>query len=68
MIVLDANILGRSSAPQWWTARCEGARITDAQLAALTVEYGGELQTTDRDFARFPGLLWVNPLHTPAAR
>jgi hypothetical protein len=35
---------------------------TDAQLAALTIEYGGILCTTDRDFARFPGLSWVNPL------
>ena len=35
---------------------------TDAQLAALTIEYGGRPYTTDRDFARFPGLRWVNPL------
>lgn len=39
-----------------------GALVTDAQLAALTVEYGGVLHTTDRDFARFPGLRWTNPL------
>lgn len=39
-----------------------GALITDAQLAALTTEYGGVLHTTDRDFARFPGLKWINPL------
>jgi hypothetical protein len=39
-----------------------GPRATDAQLAALTIEYGGVLHTTDRDFARFPGLRWVNPL------
>jgi toxin-antitoxin system PIN domain toxin len=39
-----------------------GKLTTDAQLAALTVEYGGVLHTTDRDFARFPGLRWVNPL------
>jgi uncharacterized protein len=39
-----------------------GPLITDAQLAALTVEYGGILHTTDRDFARFPGLRWENPL------
>jgi predicted nucleic acid-binding protein len=36
--------------------------ISDAQLAALTIEYGGVLHTTDRDFARFPGLRWKNPL------
>lgn len=45
-----------------------GPLITDAQLAALTVEYGGVLHTTDRDFARFPGLRWVNPLQTTARR
>lgn len=39
-----------------------GNLITDAQLAAATMECGGVLQTTDRDFARFPGLRWVNPL------
>jgi len=39
-----------------------GPLTTDAQLAALTVEYGGILHTTDRDFARFPGLRWENPL------
>jgi uncharacterized protein len=39
-----------------------GPLVTDAQLAALTVEYGGVLHTTDRDFARFPGLRWKNPI------
>ena len=39
-----------------------GPLISDAQLAALTMEYGGVLHTTDRDFARFPGLRWTNPL------
>lgn len=39
-----------------------GPLASDAQLAALTIEYGGVLHTTDRDFARFPGLRWINPL------
>lgn len=39
-----------------------GPLTTDAQLAALTIEHGGTLYTTDRDFARFPGLRWTNPL------
>jgi hypothetical protein len=39
-----------------------GPLISDAHLAALTIEYGGVLHTTDRDFARFPGLRWTNPL------
>ena len=42
--------------------QASGALISDAQLAALTVEYGGVLHTTDRDFSRFPGLRWTNPL------
>ncbi len=39
-----------------------GPLVTDVQLAALTMEFGGTLYTTDRDFSRFPGLRWVNPL------
>jgi uncharacterized protein len=39
-----------------------GPLVTDAGIAALTIEYGGVLHTTDRDFARFPGLRWRNPL------
>ena len=39
-----------------------GPDTTDAELAALATEKGGVLHTTDRDFARFPGLRWVNPL------
>jgi toxin-antitoxin system PIN domain toxin len=36
--------------------------VSDAHLAALAVEHGATLCTTDRDFARFPGLRWRNPL------
>jgi toxin-antitoxin system PIN domain toxin len=39
-----------------------GRLVTDAHIAATTIEYGGELQTNDRDFTRFPGLRWKNPL------
>jgi uncharacterized protein len=39
-----------------------GSLVTDAQLAALTSENGGVLCTTDRDFGRFPGLKWTNPI------
>jgi toxin-antitoxin system PIN domain toxin len=42
--------------------QARGPLVTDAQLAALTVEHGGVLYSTDRDFARFPGLRWRNPL------
>jgi predicted nucleic acid-binding protein len=42
--------------------QASGALVSDAHLAALTLEYGGVLQTTDRDFARFPSLRSANPL------
>lgn len=43
-------------------SQVSGPDVSDAQLAALTIEYGGTLCTTDRGFARFPGLRWTNPL------
>jgi toxin-antitoxin system PIN domain toxin len=39
-----------------------GALLTDAELAALAVEHGATLASTDRGFARFAELGWVNPL------
>lgn len=39
-----------------------GNLTTDAHLAALAIEHGAELCSTDTDFARFPGLRWTNPL------
>jgi uncharacterized protein len=35
---------------------------TDAHIAALAIEHYAELCTVDRDFAKFPGLRWRNPL------
>ena len=34
----------------------------DAGLAALAIEHGATLYSHDRDFTRFPGLKYVNPL------
>jgi uncharacterized protein len=34
----------------------------DAVLAAIALEHGATLYTTDRYFWRFPGLKWTNPL------
>lgn len=48
--------------PMLLDGQASGPLTTDAQLAALTIEHGGVLQTTDRDFSRFPGLRWSNPL------
>jgi hypothetical protein len=39
-----------------------GPRFTGAVFAAIAIEHGATLASTDRDFARFPGLRWVNPL------
>jgi toxin-antitoxin system PIN domain toxin len=39
-----------------------GNLVTDAYLAALAVEHGCELNSTDSDFSRFPGVRWRNPL------
>ena len=39
-----------------------GPLVMDAALAAIAIEHGATLCTTDRDFARFPGLTWVNPI------
>ena len=39
-----------------------GPLIMDAAIAALAIEHGATLHTTDRDFARFPSLKWTNPL------
>jgi hypothetical protein len=38
-----------------------GNLVTDAHLAALSVEYGAEVVTYDADYARFPGVQAVNP-------
>jgi toxin-antitoxin system PIN domain toxin len=39
-----------------------GNITTDAHLAALAIEHGGEICSADADFVRFPGLRWTNPL------
>lgn len=36
--------------------------VHDAELAALAIEHGLILCSTDGDFARFPRLRWQNPL------
>jgi uncharacterized protein len=41
-----------------------GPLVMDAHLAALAIEHGATLTTTDRDFARFSGLEVVNPLES----
>ena len=47
-----------------------GPMVTDAVLAALAMEHGALLASTDQDFRRFPDLRWLNPLtpQPPQAR
>ncbi len=59
--------------PAYWTvlrtllhdARIRGPRVMDAHLAALAIENGAVLHTTDHDFRRFEGLQVRNPLNDP---
>jgi uncharacterized protein len=45
-----------------------GDHTSDAHLAALAIEWGLELQSADRDFARYPTLRWRDPIApTPPA-
>ncbi len=42
--------------------KVSGALVMDAALAALAIEHGATLCTTDRDFSRFRGLRTEDPL------
>ena len=39
-----------------------GPLVTDAVLAALALEHGATLASTDQSFRRFDRISWVNPL------
>jgi toxin-antitoxin system PIN domain toxin len=47
---------------QMQCAQVRGRETTDAVLAALAIENGATLASTDAGFRRFPDLRWVNPL------
>jgi toxin-antitoxin system PIN domain toxin len=44
------------------TVGTAGNLVSDAQMAAVAMEYEAVLHTADADFTRFPGLRWFNPL------
>jgi toxin-antitoxin system PIN domain toxin len=48
--------------------QASGRLVTDAHLAALAIEHGATLCSTDRDFTRFPGLRLLNPLKPPSRK
>jgi len=39
--------------------------VMDAHLAALAIEHGASIATTDRDFTRFPDIRIENPVAAP---
>ncbi len=63
------NCLVVEPGPRHWDiftrlCRAAGVRgnlVPDAYLAALSIESGCQWITTDRDYARFPGLRWHVP-------
>lgn len=67
------NVIALSPSDEHWTvlrglleqSGRGGDATTDAHLAAIAIEHGAELCSTDADFARFTrfkGLRWRNPL------
>jgi toxin-antitoxin system PIN domain toxin len=52
------EILGPLLRARFMTSRL----VPDAHLAALAMEHGLTVCSTDGDFAKFPDLKWVNPL------
>lgn len=42
--------------------QAKGVMVMDAHLAALALEHGAGIATSDRDFTRFPGLKLINPV------
>ena len=46
--------------------QAKGAMVMDAHLAALALEHGICIATTDRDFSRFPGIETLNPIAAAA--
>jgi uncharacterized protein len=43
-------------------SQATGPLVMDAVLAAIALEHGATVCTTDRDFTRFSELKWMNPL------
>src|SRR5258708_5789005 len=43
-------------------SQSNGNLVMDAHLAAMAASCGATLASTDRDFGRFPGLQFINPI------
>jgi toxin-antitoxin system PIN domain toxin len=65
-----ANVVAQPPGAEHWRelrAQIEktgtaGNLTTDAHLAAIAIEHGAELCSTDADFGRFSNLRWSNPI------
>lgn len=63
-------VVALEAGERYWTifstllrdAQVSGPLVMDAALAALAVEHGATVCSTDRDFLRFPGVTVLNPL------
>jgi uncharacterized protein len=53
-----AEVLGRLL----MTHRLDWQMVTDARIAALAIEHGVAVASSDGDFARFPEIRWIDPL------
>ena len=42
--------------------RLAGKLVPDAHLAAIAIQHGLDVYSTDTDFARFSEIRWINPL------
>ena len=45
-----------------------GNLVTDAQIAALALDHGAVVHTSDADFVRFAGVRWFNPITGAGSR
>jgi toxin-antitoxin system PIN domain toxin len=43
-------------------SQATGNLITDVHIATIAIEANAMLYSADKDFARIPGLQWINPL------
>ena len=69
-LLLGSHVVPLEPGPRHWSifsglcrkVEARGNTVPDAYFAALAIEHGCEWNTTDRGFARFPGLRWRHPL------
>ena len=67
------NVIAVGYGERFWQLFCEqvveakvsGPLVSDAALAAVTLEQGATLCSTDKDFRRFAALKLIDPLQTP---